>query len=63
MPSSVVLPRLTDPLRRLLRSATAPSCAVAGVTTQAQSLRNQPCRDYLPPRVPTAVTAVAPAAG
>jgi hypothetical protein len=34
----------------------APSCAVAGVTVQAQSLRLQPCRADRAPRRPTDVT-------
>jgi len=59
MPSSVALPRLTDPRAAFYASNTAPSCSVAGVTTQSESLRNQPCRDYQPARVPTAVTATA----
>ncbi|MBI2710491.1 MAG: CocE/NonD family hydrolase [Actinobacteria bacterium] len=56
-PSSVVLPLLTDNRAAFYAPAAAPSCSVSGVTTQAQSLRNQPCRNYLPARVPAAVTA------
>ncbi|MCU1356233.1 MAG: peptidase [Acidimicrobiales bacterium] len=56
MPSSVALPKLVDSRVSFYSPNTAPSCSVAGVTTQAQSLRNQPCRDYLPTRTPTGVT-------
>ena len=59
MPSSVALPKLTDSTTSFYAPNTAPSCAVDGVTTQSQSLRNQPCRAYLPARVPTAVTTAA----
>lgn len=48
MPSRVVLPVLPDGLRPAVPSD-APACP---------SLRNQPCRDYRPARVATAVTAV-----
>ena len=58
MPSSVALPLLTDYRAAFYASNTAPSCAVSGVSTQSQSLRNQPCRGYQPARVPTAVKAV-----
>ncbi|WP_426572129.1 CocE/NonD family hydrolase [Aquihabitans sp. McL0605] len=57
MPSSVVLSKLSDNRVPFFSPSAAPSCAVSGVTTQSQSLRNQPCRTYLPARTPTAVTA------
>ncbi|MBI2708597.1 MAG: CocE/NonD family hydrolase [Actinobacteria bacterium] len=57
-PSSIALPLLpSDPTVSEGSPATPPSCSVPGVTTQAQSLRNQPCRAYLPARVPTGVSA------
>ncbi|HEY4375773.1 MAG TPA: CocE/NonD family hydrolase C-terminal non-catalytic domain-containing protein, partial [Acidimicrobiales bacterium] len=56
MPSKVVLPKLPS-LPNV--PSTVPACTLAGVTTQAVSLRNQPCRDYLPARVPTGVTGTA----
>ena len=58
MPSSIALPRL--PASGVPGVPVAlPACTLAGVTTQAVALRNQPCRDYLPARRPTAVTATA----
>jgi predicted acyl esterase len=57
MPSSVVLPKLSDSRVTFYAQKAAPSCSVSGVTTQSVSLRNQPCRDYLPARTPTGVTA------
>jgi predicted acyl esterase len=57
MPSSIVLPLPADQRAAFFSPAAAPSCNVAGVTTQSQSLRNQPCREYKPARVPTGVTA------
>jgi predicted acyl esterase len=57
MPSSVVLSRISDGTLSFYSPAAPPSCSVAGVTTQSQSLRNQPCRDYLPGRIPTGVAA------
>lgn len=57
MPSRVVLPRLnTAPF---YSPSTLPACTLDGVTTQAVSLRNQPCRTYGADRKPTAVTATA----
>ncbi|MCU1351084.1 MAG: putative hydrolase, CocE/NonD family, partial [Acidimicrobiales bacterium] len=56
MPSRVVLPRLPDAQVPNVPAA-RPPCTLAGVTTQAVSLRNQPCRAYLPGRIPTAVSA------
>ncbi|MCU1454636.1 MAG: peptidase [Acidimicrobiales bacterium] len=56
MPSRVVLPRLPDSAVPPVAAA-LPPCTLPGVTTQAVSLRNQPCRGYLPARVPTAVQA------
>jgi hypothetical protein len=55
MPSRVVLPRLPDNVRPDV-PATPPSCQVDGVTAQSQSLRNQPCRPYVAPRIPVGVT-------
>ncbi len=56
MPSRVVLPRLPDadvpPVPEAL-----PACELDGVSTQAVSLRGQPCRSYAPARVPSGVTA------
>jgi hypothetical protein len=57
MPSRVVLPRLPDAASPVVPAA-APSCSVDGVTSQMQSLRNQPCRPYLAPRIPTGVNVV-----
>ncbi|MFN8019666.1 MAG: CocE/NonD family hydrolase [Acidimicrobiales bacterium] len=57
MPSSVLLPAMPDGRLNFYAPSAAPSCAVAGVTTQSQSMRNQPCRDYLPDRKPTGVAA------
>ncbi len=56
-PSSIVLPLPADQRAAFFAPAAAPSCNVPGVTTQSQSLRNQPCREYKPARVPTGVTA------
>lgn len=56
-PSSVALPLVSDPGAVAALPRTAPSCSVPGVTTQAQSLRNQPCRADRSPRRPGAVTA------
>jgi predicted acyl esterase len=55
MPSRVVLPRL--PSAPFFSPNTLPACTLSGVTTQAVSLRNQPCRDYVADRKPTAVAA------
>ncbi len=55
-PSSVALPLIDDPAVVDALPEDAPSCEVAGVTVQAQSLRNQPCRDDRPPRRATGVT-------
>ncbi len=55
MPSRVVLPRL--PSASFFLPNTVPACTLSGVTTQAVSLRNQPCRDYTPDRKATGVTA------
>ncbi|QXC59590.1 CocE/NonD family hydrolase [Aquihabitans sp. G128] len=55
-PSRVVLPRLPANQSPAVAAA-LPPCSLPGVTTQSVSLRNQPCRPYLPARVPTAVTA------
>ncbi len=51
-PSSVALPLLHDPGAISALPRTAPSCSVPGVATQAQSLRNQPCRADRSPRRP-----------
>ncbi|MEJ7582843.1 MAG: CocE/NonD family hydrolase [Acidimicrobiales bacterium] len=56
-PSSLVLPLLRDERVPASTPAAAPSCEVAGVTTQAQSMRNQPCRPDHPARRPTEVSA------
>jgi len=56
--SRVVLPRLPD-ARTPAVPATLPACSLDGVTTQAVSLRNQPCRPYLPARIVTDVVATA----
>ena len=56
MPSRVVLPRVPDAQAPAVPAA-LPACSLPDVTTQAVSLRNQPCRPYLPARRPTAVTA------
>ena len=55
LPSRVVLPRLPDDARPQVPD-TPPSCQVAGVAGQSQSLRNQPCRPYVAPRIPTGAT-------
>jgi len=55
MPSRVVLPRLNS--APFFSSNIVPACTLPGVTTQAVSLRNQPCRDYAPDRKPTGVVA------
>jgi hypothetical protein len=55
LPSRVVLPRLPAEASPDV-PATAPSCHVEGVTSPLQSLRNQPCRDYVAPRIPTGVS-------
>lgn len=55
-PSRIVLPRLPIAQTPAL-SAALPACSLPEVTTQAVSLRNQPCRPYLPARVPTDVVA------
>jgi hypothetical protein len=57
MPSRVVLPRL--PNAPFFIPSTVPACTLSGVTTQAVSLRNQPCRDYAPDRKATGVIAKA----
>ncbi|WP_426574861.1 CocE/NonD family hydrolase [Aquihabitans sp. McL0605] len=57
MPSRIVLPRL--PSAPFFLPTALPACTLSGVTSQAVSLRNQPCRDYVPNRVATAVTASA----
>jgi hypothetical protein len=57
MPSRVVLPRL--PSAPFFSPNTVPACTLSGVTSQAVSLRNQPCRTYTPDRKATAVTATA----
>ena len=56
LPSRVVMPRLPDAIAPRV-PATAPPCALEGVTSQMVSLRNQPCRPYVVPRIPTGVTA------
>jgi predicted acyl esterase len=56
MPSRVVLPKLNS--APFFSPNTLPACTLSGVTTQAVSLRNQPCRDYVPDRKATAVTAI-----
>jgi predicted acyl esterase len=56
-PSSVALPLVNYPGANAGFPTTAPSCSVPGVTTQAQSLRNQPCRDDRSPRRPGAIVA------
>lgn len=61
-PSRVVLPRVPDDQAPDVPSA-LPTCELAGVSTQAVSLRNQPCREYQPARTPTGVVAVAPSRG
>src|SRR5690606_3078014 len=61
MPSSVALPLVHDDAVLAALPAAAPSCSVAGVTVQSQSLRNQPCRPARAPRRPTDVAA--PSAG
>ena len=58
-PSRVVLPRVPADQTPAV-PATLPACSLPGVTTQAVSLRNQPCRPYLPARSPSGVVAVAP---
>jgi predicted acyl esterase len=58
-PSRVVLPRVPAGQTPAVPAA-LPACSLVGVTTQAVSLRNQPCRPYLPARTPTGVVAVAP---
>lgn len=58
-PSSVVLPRVPDAQSPDVPDQ-LPACQLAGVSTQAVSLRNQPCRSYLPARQPAGVVAVAP---
>jgi predicted acyl esterase len=55
MPSRVVLPRL--PSAPFFIPNALPACTLSGVTTQAVSLRNQPCRSYAPDRKATGVTA------
>ncbi|MCU1499746.1 MAG: putative hydrolase, CocE/NonD family [Acidimicrobiales bacterium] len=55
-PSRVVLPKLPAAQSPTLPAA-FPACTLSGVTTQSVSLRNQPCRDHLPARTPTAVAA------
>lgn len=55
-PSRVVLPRLPEAQAPAV-PASLPACTLAGVTTQAVSLRNQPCRQYRPDRIPTDVVA------
>jgi predicted acyl esterase len=57
MPSRVVLPRL--PSAPFFIPNALPACTLSGVTTQAVSLRNQPCRDYVADRKATGVTATA----
>jgi predicted acyl esterase len=56
MPSRVVLPRLPNNQVPNVPAA-LPACTLPGVTQQAVSLRGQPCRAYVPPRIPTAVVA------
>lgn len=56
-PSSVALPLVSDPGAVAALPRTAPSCSVPGVTTQAQSLRNQPCRADRSPRRPGSIVA------
>lgn len=54
MRSRVVLPRLASAPSSV--PAALPACTLSGVTTQAVSLRNQPCRDYTADRKATGVT-------
>lgn len=56
-PSSVALPLISDAGAVQALPRTAPSCTVPGVTVQAQSLRNQPCRADRSPRRPGAIVA------
>ncbi len=56
-PSSVALPLISDPGAVAALPRTTPSCSVPGVTVQAQSLRNQPCRADRSPRRPGAIVA------
>lgn len=53
MPSRVVLPRLGS--APFYSGNTLPPCVLDGVITQAVSLRNQPCRDYVADRKATGV--------
>ena len=55
MPSRVVLPRLST--APFFSPSTLPACTLSGVTSQAVSLRNQPCRTYAPDRKATGVAA------
>jgi hypothetical protein len=55
LPSRLVLPRLPEADVPAV-PAQVPACQVDGVTTQQPSLRNQPCRSYVAPRIPTDVT-------
>ncbi|MCU1369456.1 MAG: putative hydrolase, CocE/NonD family [Ilumatobacteraceae bacterium] len=57
MPSRVVLPRL--PSAPFFIPSALPACTLSGVTSQAVSLRNQPCRTSTADRKATAVSAAA----
>ena len=59
-PSRIVLPRVPTAQSPAVPAA-LPACSLGDVTTQAVSLRNQPCRPYRPARTPTGVVVVAPA--
>ena len=58
MPSSIALPKLPGSATPNV-PATLPACSLPGVTSQAVSLRNQPCRAYAPDRRATGVVATA----
>jgi len=58
MASRVVLPRVPANQTPVVPAA-LPPCSLPGVTTQAVSLRNQPCRAYRPARVASGVVASA----